>query len=70
MAIHPGVYCLRSNELRWNEEMLRRTYTMLTDPESVLWSLQSTLGLRPVFHSKESRSDGHLFITVLAYQCV
>jgi hypothetical protein len=23
-----------------------------------------------VFHSKENRSDGHLFITVLAYQCV
>ncbi len=23
-----------------------------------------------MFHSKEDRSDGHLFITVLAYQCV
>ena len=23
-----------------------------------------------MFHSKENRSDGHLFITVLAYQCV
>jgi hypothetical protein len=23
-----------------------------------------------VFHHKEDRSDGHLFITVLAYQCV
>jgi transposase len=32
--------------------------------------LKSELGLRPVFHSKEERSDGHLFITVLAYQCV
>ena len=26
--------------------------------------------MRPVFHSKENRCDGHLFITVLAYQCV
>jgi hypothetical protein len=25
---------------------------------------------RPIYHHKEGRSDGHLFITVLAYQCV
>jgi transposase len=70
MATHPGVYCLRSNELNWDEEKLWCTYTMLTDLESVFRSLKSELGLRPVFHSKEDRSDGHLFITVLAYQCV
>ncbi len=70
MATHPGVYCLRSNEITWDEERLWRTYTMLTDLESVFRSLKSELGLRPVFHSKEDRADGHLFITVLAYQCV
>ena len=70
MATHPGVYCLRSNELDWDEEQMWRTYTMLTDLESVFRSLKSELGLRPVYHSKEARSDGHLFITVLAYQCV
>ena len=70
MATHPGVYCLRSNEMTWDEERLWRTYTMLTDLESVFRSLKSELGLRPVFHQKEDRSDGHLFITVLAYQGV
>ncbi len=70
MATHPGVYCLRTNELAWDEERLWRTYTMLTDLESVFRSLKSELGLRPVYHHKEDRSDGHLFITVLAYQCV
>ena len=70
MAAHPGVYCLRSNEMSWDEERLWRTYPMLTDLESVFRSLKTELGLRPVFHSKEDRSDGHLFITVLAYQCV
>ncbi len=70
MATHPGVYCLRSNEMTWDEERLWRTYTMLTDLESVFRSLKSELGLRPVFHQKEDRADGHLFITVLAYQCV
>lgn len=69
-ATHPGVYCLRSSETEWDEEKLWRTYTMLTDLESVFRSLKSELGLRPVFHSTENRCDGHLFITVLAYQCV
>lgn len=70
MASHPGVYCMRTNELTWDEATLWRTYTMLTDLESVFRSLKTELGLRPVYHSKEERVDGHLFITVLAYQCV
>jgi len=67
---HPGVYCLRSNETTWDAERLWRTYTMLTDLEAVFRSLKSELGLRPVFHRQEHRVDGHLFITVLAYQFV
>jgi len=70
MATHPGVYCLRTNELGWDEEKLWQTYMTLTDIESVFRSLKSELGLRPVFHHKENRVDGHLFMTVLAYQCV
>ncbi|MCK7492952.1 MAG: IS1634 family transposase [Comamonadaceae bacterium] len=67
---HPGVYCLRSNETTWDAEQMWRTFTMLTDLESVFRSLKSELGLRPVFHHKENRVDGHLFISVLAYQFV
>ncbi len=67
---HPGVYCLRSNETGWGAEQMWRTYSLLTDLEAVFRSLKSELGLRPVFHHKEQRGDGHLFITVLAYQCV
>jgi len=67
---HPGVYCLRTNELSWDEATLWRTYIMLTDLEAVFRSLKSELGLRPVFHHKEERAEGHLFITVLAYQAV
>ena len=70
MAPHPGVYCLRTNELAWDEERLWRTYTMLTDLERVFRSLKGEIGLRPTYHHKEVRSDAHLFITVLAYQCV
>jgi len=63
---HPGVYCLRSNETAWDDATLWRTYTMLTDLEAVFRGLKSDLGLRPVFH----HTEGHLFITVLAYQLV
>ncbi|HUM08605.1 MAG TPA: hypothetical protein VLT37_06995, partial [Acidocella sp.] len=44
--------------------------TLTTDLEAVFRSLKSELGLRPIYHSKEARTEGHLFITVLAYQCV
>jgi transposase len=67
---HPGVYKLRTTLTDWSDETLWRTYTMLTDLESVFRSLKSELGMRPVYHHKEERCDGHLFITVLAYQAV
>jgi len=70
LLTHPGVYCLRTNELNWDEEKLWRTYTMLTDLEAVFRSLKSELGLRPIHHQKEDRTEGHLLITVLAYQAV
>jgi transposase len=70
LVTHPGVYCIKTNDLSLGAEELWKTYTMLTDLESVFRSLKSELGLRPVYHRKEERAEGHLFITVLAYQCV
>ena len=70
MMTHPGVYCLRSNQTDWDEETLWRTYVTLTDLEAVFRSLKSELGLRPIFHHKPIRAEGHLFITVIAYQLV
>ena len=70
MLTHPGVYCLRTNVGGGDEETLWRTYTALTDVEATFRSLKSELGLRPIFHRTQTRSDGHLFITVIAYQMV
>ncbi len=70
MATHPGVYCLRSSILAWDAETLWRTYMTLTQVESVFRCLKSELGLRPVFHQKKRRADGHLLISALAYQAV
>jgi transposase len=69
-AAHPGVYCLRTTLLEWDNATLWRTYTMLTNLESVFRSLKTDLGLRPVFHQIDRRVEGHLFITVLAYHFV
>lgn len=66
----PGVYCLRSNHIEWDETTLWHTYILLTNLEAVLRSLKSELGLRPVFHHKRERVAGHLFISVLAYHLV
>ena len=64
---HCGVYCLRSNIPDWSEEQLWSTYIMLTDIEATFRSLKTELGLRPVYHQKEERVTGHLFITLLAF---
>jgi transposase len=67
---HSGVYCLRSSHKDWNESKLWHTYTLLTDLESVFRSLKSELGMRPVYHQKTHRVEGHIFITCLAYNLV
>jgi len=69
-ATHPGVYCLRSNLNDWDEATLWKTYTMLTDLEAVFRSLKSELGMRPIYHQKEERVNGHIFITLIAYHLV
>ncbi len=69
-ATHPGVYCLRTNISDWDEATLWNTYTLLTELEGVFRSLKSELGLRPNYHRKEERVEGHLFITLLAYHLV
>ena len=50
-------YCLRSNETGWDEATLRRTYFTLTDLEAVFRSLNSELGLRPIYHHKPTRAE-------------
>ena len=69
-AMHPGVYCLRTTLVELDNATLWRTYTMLTNLESVFRSLKTDLGLRPVFHQVDRRVEGHLFISVLAYHFV
>jgi len=62
-----GTYCLRTDREDLTEQQIWDIYTMLIDIEDAFRSMKSELGLRPIYHQKESRCDGHIFITVLAY---
>jgi transposase len=66
----PGVYSLETNDISMEAEPMLQTYFRLTEIESVFKCWKSELGLRPVFHKKQSRVDAHLFISTLAYQFV
>lgn len=63
-----GCYVLETNVPDMTEEQLWRRYITLTTAENGFRILKSNLGLRPNFHHNESRVDGHVFITILAYQ--
>jgi len=65
-----GVYCLRTNNTTMDEKTLWKTYTTLTDLESVFRTLKTELGLRPIFHKTSKRVDAHLFITLIAYTII
>lgn len=62
-----GIYCLRTDRTDLNEHQILDIYTMLTDIEDAFRCMKSELGLRPVYHQKEVRCDGHIFITLIAY---
>jgi transposase len=62
-----GVYCLRTNRQGLNEQALWDCYNTIRDVEDAFRCMKSDLGFRPIRHHIERRSDGHLFITVLAY---
>ncbi|RLD14122.1 IS1634 family transposase [candidate division KSB1 bacterium] len=62
-----GSYFLRTSRLDLSEQEIWKLYISLTDVEDSFRSMKSELGLRPNFHQKDSRIEGHIFITVLAY---
>jgi len=62
-----GSYYIRSSRTDLDEKELWSLYMMLGQIEESFRCLKSELGLRPVFHRKDSRQEGHLFVSVLAY---
>jgi len=62
-----GNYLLKTNRKDLTKTLIWNFYMMLTRVENAFRDLKSNLGLRPNFHHKEGRVDGHIFISILAY---
>lgn len=65
-----GHYFLRTNIVDKDAKELWNLYNTLRGVEDAFRFMKSSLGLRPVYHQKEHRVDGHLFISVLAYHLI
>jgi transposase len=65
--LYSGSYFLRSSRTDLQEKELWDLYITLTNVESSFRAMKTDLNMRPIYHQKEKRSDGHIFITVLAY---
>ncbi len=65
-----GSYFLRTNLTEMGPEELWRLYNTLRGVEDAFRFMKSSLGLRPVYHQKGHRVDGHLWITILAYHLI
>ena len=62
-----GNYLLKTNRNDLDKKDIWKLYIMMTRVENAFRDLKSHLGLRPNFHQKEKRVDGHIFISILAY---
>lgn len=63
-----GCYILQAHGPELSAVDLWRQYMVLTKAEDGFRALKGHLGLRPNYHRLEHRVDGHVFISVLAYQ--
>ncbi len=62
-----GNYLLKTDRKDLADNEIWKMYVMLTRVEKAFRNFKSDLALRPNFHQKEERVEGHIFITVLAY---
>ena len=62
-----GHYLLRSNLAPDDPSTLWRYYMQLVQVEQAFKTLKSDLSLRPVYHSKDTRIEAHIFVAFLAY---
>jgi transposase len=62
-----GCYLLRTNLVDMSPQDLWKTYVQLTDVEEAFRTQKSDLKIRPIWHQKEHRVNGHILFSFLAY---
>lgn len=65
-----GVYFLRTSLQEKDEKTIWNIYNTLTEVEATFRTLKTDLSLRPVYHQKDSRTEAHIHLGVLAYMVV
>lgn len=62
-----GCYVIETSHQHLEAADIWRLYTTLTQVEEAFRAIKTDLGIRPVYHQQKTRTEGHLFISVLAY---
>ncbi len=67
-----GCYCLKTDlkDVEATKELVHDRYKSLAEVEWAFRTSKSTLDVRPVYVRKESRTRGHVFVVMLAYEIV
>ena len=62
-----GCYVIETTHKEYEALEIWELYMTLTNVEGAFRALKTDLGMRPVYHQNKERTEGHLFISVLAY---
>lgn len=62
-----GCYVIETSQQSLEAKAVWDLYTTLHKVEYAFRCLKTDLGIRPIHHQKDVRTEGHLFISVLAY---
>ena len=62
-----GCYVIETTHKEYDAIDIWKLYMTLTNVEGAFRALKTDLGMRPVYHQNKGRTEGHLFISVLAY---
>lgn len=61
-----GTFVIQTNEDQYNDEKLIKVYKNLNKVETAFRVIKQDLDIRPMFHWKEERVKGHVYVCVLA----
>ena len=62
-----GCYVIETTHKEYTALEIWKLYITLTNVEGAFRALKTDLGMRPVYHQNKERTEGHLFISILAY---
>jgi transposase len=61
-----GSYILRTNWIETDPKTLWNTYIQLTEVEDSFRTMKHDMGMRPVFHQKQNRTQAHVLVCFLS----